>query len=142
MCGMHLVTSLSTYFACYNFYVFQTQEEVLDLKHAAPFQNIIPKPYIPPKGKLRYAFPVTSLYLFLAYPSLPANHPLSCSISSRFVFSHFKYESSVCTEMHSHALCLHVHMHMFHTKSPCCSRTLQTYAGKMMVQLLLLNITG
>lgn len=26
-----------------------TQEEVLDLKHAAPFQNIIPKPFIPPK---------------------------------------------------------------------------------------------
>uniref|UniRef100_A0A0B6ZWY0 Cytoplasmic FMR1-interacting protein n=1 Tax=Arion vulgaris TaxID=1028688 RepID=A0A0B6ZWY0_9EUPU len=33
-----------------------TQEEVYDLKHAAPFQNIIPKPYIPPKeGKDREA---------------------------------------------------------------------------------------
>ena len=31
--------------------VLQTQEEVCDLKHAAPFQNIIPKPYIPVKGK-------------------------------------------------------------------------------------------
>ena len=29
----------------------QTQEEVCDLKHAAPFQNIIPKPFIPIKGK-------------------------------------------------------------------------------------------
>ncbi|KAK3732632.1 hypothetical protein RRG08_057326 [Elysia crispata] len=33
-----------------------TQEEVYDLKHAAPFQNMIPKPYIPPKaGKDREA---------------------------------------------------------------------------------------
>ena len=34
-------------FPCY----FQSQEEVCDLKHAAPFQNIIPKPYIPFKGE-------------------------------------------------------------------------------------------
>lgn len=31
-------------------YILQTQEEVCDLKHAAPFQNIIPKPFIPIKG--------------------------------------------------------------------------------------------
>ncbi len=32
------------------FVYFQSQEEVCDLKHAAPFQNIIPKPFIPFKG--------------------------------------------------------------------------------------------
>ena len=34
-------------------FLFQSQEEVCDLKHAAPFQNIIPKPYIPFKGTSR-----------------------------------------------------------------------------------------
>jgi len=28
----------------------QSQDEVCDLKHAAPFQNIIPKPFVDYKG--------------------------------------------------------------------------------------------
>lgn len=30
----------------------KTQEEMCDLKQAAPFQNVIPKPFIPIKGKI------------------------------------------------------------------------------------------
>ena len=34
--------------------MFQSQDEVCDLKHAAPFQNIIPKPFVDYKGRARY----------------------------------------------------------------------------------------
>jgi hypothetical protein len=51
-------------------------EEVNDLKHAAPFQNIIPKPFIPIKGKYH---PSRTLYQNHLYPSkvnitLPEHH--------------------------------------------------------------------
>lgn len=31
--------------------LIKTQEEMCDLKQAAPFQNVIPKPFIPIKGQ-------------------------------------------------------------------------------------------
>lgn len=34
------------------FLSLKTQEEMCDLKQAAPFQNVIPKPFIPIRGKI------------------------------------------------------------------------------------------
>ena len=112
---------------------WQTQEEVLDLKHAAPFQNIIPKPYIPPKGQFS-AFSGSFCFWLSMTPSPPpkkCTHTtfLSCAPCPQPIFVCFKCESVFHTEMqHAHEPHLHRQIHLCHTRSLCCNQPLHAYA--------------
>ena len=109
---------------------------MLDLKHAAPFQNIIPKPYIPPKGQ----FNAFSRFFWLSMtPSSPhlKNTPTQQHFSSvpppppppPPIFVCFKCESVFHTEMQcAHEPPLHRQMHLCHTGSLCCNQPLHAYA--------------
>ena len=61
------------------YFYFQSQEEVCDLKHAAPFQNIIPKPYIPLKGGCFTMFYLQNFLWFSLWVSV-------CMFMATFLF--------------------------------------------------------
>ena len=109
----------SKHFSKLLFPYFQSQEEVCDLKHAAPFQNIIPKPFIPLKGKyciITQRFKIQSFIINITYTTeslhISATHLLGicynkivmCSAQTSMLVQNWTTEVENCAFTWSYTL--------------------------------------